>query len=89
MADADLTKKHIQALEKVFAAEIKGRLPFQSKARIYADLADAGYLEPDARTLSFSDGLPSMTVSGYVLTHAGRYAYCIQCAVVDNAEGVQ
>ena len=84
MERSTLTKKQLQALEKVFAAEIKNRLPFQSKARIYADLARQDYLQSYTRRLSFGDGLPAMTVSGYALTHAGRYAYCSQCATPEG-----
>ena len=89
MAISKLTKKRLVVLENVFAAEIEHRLPFQSKARICADLERQDYLQPYTRELSFSNGLPSMTVTGYALTHAGRYAYCSQCAIVDDAEGVQ
>ena len=39
---AQATKKMLKALEKVFAAEIEGRLPFQSKALLFLDLCDAG-----------------------------------------------
>ena len=78
MAISRLTKKQIQALENVFAAEITDRLPFQSKARIYAGLVEAGYLQPDTRTFGLGERFP-VTVYGYALTHAGRYAYYEQC----------
>lgn len=69
-------KRIINALEKVFAAEIDGRLPFQSKARIYSELADDGLVAPMER--QFGGRFP-ITVSGWQLTHAGRLLYCSEC----------
>lgn len=71
------TKAELNALEKVFAAEIEGRLPFQSKAKIYRDLCDDGFLEQ--MECKFGDGRFAVTVSGYQLTHAGRITYCASC----------
>ena len=79
-----LTKKQIRALENVFAAELEHRLPFQSKARIYADLADADYLQPYTRIFGAGERF-AVTVSGYALTHAGHYAYCMQCPAPGTA----
>lgn len=74
----------IAALEKVFAAEIEGRLPFQSRAKIYQKLCDAGMLEPMQRVVG---GPPfPVTISGYQLTHAGRFAYCESCKDVEDVE---
>jgi hypothetical protein len=70
------TKKVLQALEKVFAAEIEGRVPFQSRAKVYSSLCDDGLLEP--MTMELGGRLP-LTVSGYQLTHAGRITYCESC----------
>ncbi len=70
------TKAELAALEKVFAAEIDGRLPFQSKAKIFQRLAEDGYLAPMER--KFGGQFP-MTVRGYELTHAGRITYCASC----------
>lgn len=72
-----LTKKTLNALERVFVREIEGRLPFQSKAKIYRELCDQGLLTPMNRVLG---GFPfPVTVSGYELTHAGRITYCMSC----------
>lgn len=79
-ADSQTTrppKKVLTALEKVFSAEINGCLPFQSKASIYRDLMAAGLVDSDQR--SFGSGWSAVTVSGYALTHAGRYLYCANC----------
>lgn len=63
----------IDALEKVFAAEVEGRLPFQSKAAIYKRLTEQGLLQ-----IMLLD-IKGVIVRGYQLTHAGRYMYCKQC----------
>lgn len=70
------TKKVIAALERVFAAEINDRLPFQSRALIYLDLSDDGLVAPMERT--FGGRFP-VTVKGWQLTHAGRLLYCSSC----------
>jgi hypothetical protein len=70
------TKKVLRALERVFAAEIEDRLPFQSNALIYLDLCDEGMVEPMERT---SGGRFPVIVKGWQLTHAGRITYCGSC----------
>jgi hypothetical protein len=70
------TKKVLRALERVFAAEIEDRLPFQSNALIYLDLCDEGMVEPMERT--FGGRFP-VIVKGWQLTHAGRITYCGSC----------
>ena len=71
-----MKKKEIKALEKVFAAEIENRLPFQSKAKIYNQLKEKGLLYFVTYTLG---GIPPMKINGYVLTEIGRYEYCKTC----------
>jgi hypothetical protein len=68
-----ISKQHFKALEKVFAAEIEGCLPFQSKAAVYNELRLDGMVE----AVSVKMGI--CRVDGYELTHAGRMAYCAQC----------
>lgn len=70
------TKKVLKALERVFAAEIEDRLPFQSKALIYLDLYDEGLVQPMERT--FGGRFP-IIAKGWQLTHAGRITYCGSC----------
>lgn len=70
------TKATLVALEKVFIAEIDGRLPFQSKAKVFLRLCDEGLLAPMER--KFGGRFP-VTVTGYQLTHAGRIMYCSYC----------
>jgi hypothetical protein len=76
------TKAELAALERVFAAEINGLLPFQSKARIYRNLCDKGLLA-DMRRVT-GRGPFAVTFSGYELTHAGRFLYCSSC---DDGDG--
>lgn len=71
-----MTKKTFLALEKVFAAEIEGRLPFQSRARIYQDLCKDGLLSLGQKMYG---GRFPVVVTGYYLTDAGRIAYCMRC----------
>lgn len=70
------TKRTLVALERIFAAEIEGRLPFQSKALLYLDLCEQGLVEPMEHT--FGGRFP-VSVKGWQLTHAGRITYCNSC----------
>lgn len=72
-----LTKGRKSALEKVWAAEVEGRLPFPSNARIYLKLRDEGLVEPMETV--HRDRFGSMTFRGWQLTHAGRFLYCASC----------
>ena len=67
------SKQHLKALEKVFAAEIECRLPFQSKAAVYNELRLDGMVEH----VTVKMGI--VRVEGYELTHRGRIAYCAEC----------
>lgn len=73
-----LPKYQLQALEKIFAAEIEGHLPFQSTASVYKKLEADGLVRFGKETLS-SDCLGAITVEGWYLTHAGRLMYCMSC----------
>jgi hypothetical protein len=72
-----VTKAELSALERVFAAEIDNRLPFQSKAKIFSRLCDGGYLKPMERI--FGHERFGVLVKGYQLTHLGRLTYCSSC----------
>jgi hypothetical protein len=72
-----LSTREIRALEKVFAAEIEGRLPFQSRAKVYQELVEAGYLSRDRRI--FGGRFP-IEAEGFALTHLGRFSYCERAA---------
>jgi hypothetical protein len=60
------TKAELAALEKVFAREIKGNLPFQSKAKIFAKLAEKGMIEPMVREFR-GDRFGSCRVEGWLI----------------------
>lgn len=68
----------IEALEKVFATEVEGRLPFQSKAFIFKRLTSQGLLA------EMEDTIGGVLVKGYQLTHIGRLKYCMQCAAEEG-----
>lgn len=78
-----MTKEVYQALEKVFAAEVDGLLPFQSKAKIFQELCEQGLLLP--MEVVFGGRFP-VTVKGFQLSHAGRIMYCNECVKVEDAE---
>ena len=78
MSTALLPKRTMVALEKVFVQEIDGRM-LQSNARIYTTLAEQGYVKQVTEVFGAGTRFPVRCV-GYVLTHAGRYAYCRQAA---------
>ena len=78
------TKETLTALARVFLAEIEGRLPFQSKAKIYQRLADDGLVQPMERVFGRRERFP-VTCHGWQLTHAGRLLYCESCGA---GEGV-
>lgn len=66
-------------LEKVFAAEIEGRM-FQSKAAIMKRLEAAGYVEAGVETIPPDRSCPfPVTIRGWNLTHLGRLTYCMSC----------
>jgi len=69
-------KKHFNALGKIFEREIDGTLPFQSKAKIYAELEADGMVEKYTRV--FGGRFP-LAVTGWVLTQRGRLLYCQAC----------
>ncbi len=75
-----MKKAQLAALEKVFSHEIDRavtahphQIPFQSKAKVFKELAADGYLE----AASAKVGVFPFTVTGWELTHAGRLAYCM------------
>lgn len=85
---AGLTKRHAKALERVFDAEITGALshsdwpayPVRLGPKVAEELRALGYVEHVSfkacgNGRSVLDRV-AMTIEGWVLTHAGRYAYC-------------
>ena len=76
-----MAKSVFNMLEKVFTAEIEGRLPYQAKSKLAAEMEEFGYLQ------SGSEHMGIVTVSGYYLTHAGRLAYCEECRDLEVPHG--
>ena len=73
-----LRKAEMDALGRVFEAEIEDRLPLQSKAKIFEQLKADGFVE--FTTINRGrDRFGSIDVKGYVLTHAGRLTFCMNC----------
>jgi hypothetical protein len=79
-----VTKRKLAALEKLFAAEIDGRLPFQSKARVFEELVSEQMAEESERIIGAGERFP-VKVRGYELTHLGRLFYCGSCVGIEVA----
>jgi hypothetical protein len=71
-----LTRAEFEALEKVFTAEIFGYV-HQRKAKIFKELEAAGMVTEHTDTWA---GRFPVRVTGWILTHRGRMAYCRACA---------
>ncbi len=83
--NSDLTKRHLAALEKLFAAEIENRTPVYSRAKIYIELQTLGCVEfVERRLRGFRDGLGDMIVRGWALTPRGHLLYCESCSEVTD-----
>ena len=86
-----MKKAHLNALEKVFSNEIEQamkprdwpRFPFQSKAKVFAELEKLGLLRRDS--VLCGKGFFRVNVTGWALTDAGRFAYCSECKDEDDA----
>jgi hypothetical protein len=79
-----LNHKDFSLLGKIFAAEIGGVLPYQSKSKEYDRLEGMGLVQCGEETRHFNDGFPPMQIIGWYLTHKGRYMYCSNCDEVDE-----
>lgn len=69
-----MTKRFLNALERVWIAEIENRLPFQSDAKVFRELEAEGLIH---RVIMTMGGRFEVKVHGWELSHAGRLAYCI------------
>lgn len=80
--DNDITRKELLFLEKVFAAELEGRL-FQSKSKMAHKLVDNGYLQE----VEERHGI--VICRGYSLTLLGNATYCMsdRCNVDESEFG--
>jgi len=80
-----LTKARLSALERIFSREIEGTLPFQSRAKLYEQMAADGLVEFGTFVLGH-DRFGPILVKGWTLTHAGRIAYCMNCRDVPDPD---
>lgn len=81
-----LTKADYALLEKCFSAEINGEPPMQTKSKRIFRLAKDGLVFKETVTLK---GWPPVEITGWYLTHAGRYAYCQWAAKQPEAGGAE
>jgi hypothetical protein len=75
----NVSAAEMQILEKIFTAEIEGRLPAQLRLRrsyLLERLERRKMIQKVTMTLS--GGIP-VTVEGWELTHFGRMTYCASC----------
>ncbi|MHB1098338.1 MAG: hypothetical protein ACYCZR_02170 [Burkholderiales bacterium] len=71
-----MTKKDLALLGRVFDAEINGRLPAQIESKRMNDLEADGLVEK--MDITYPGRFP-ITINGWQLTHAGRFAFCSSC----------
>ncbi len=77
-------KKHLSVLERIFAAEIDNKLPWQGRqSAALAELYAADMIQPMRSTI-LGGPFGGITIDGWYLTHAGRYAYCSTCDAADD-----
>lgn len=73
-----MTKKDLKLLERIFEREISGTDPLQSTNARYPILEEMGYVTQATRHFK-PDRFGPITITGWILTHAGRIAYCESC----------
>lgn len=78
-----MNARELRTLEAMFAAEVEGRLPYQTKSKLVRKLADEGYCEPMEITLP---GRFPVVLTGWRLTLRGHTTYCYNCAADEKAE---
>lgn len=78
-----MNKRERDALERIWIAEVNDRLPLQSKAKIFRDLESEGLVQTWTRSFGV-DHFGELKVTGWALTHAGRYLYCSACEGPDE-----
>lgn len=75
-----MTKQELAILEKAFECEVVDALRknpishlLQTNSKVAKKLADEGYLTFQKLTIN---GVPTVVIEGYELTHLGRMSYC-------------
>lgn len=74
-----MNKRELALLERAYTQEIDSALSggldiLQTKSKLAQKLCEDGLLE--WRTATINTYIAPMLIEGYVLTHAGRIAYC-------------
>lgn len=69
-----MKKSEIDFLERVFAAEIEGRL-YQTKSKLAKRMEEDGYITADYKHFG-NDRFGEIVVKGYRLTLLGNYTHC-------------
>lgn len=78
-----MNKQQISILERAYVAEVNGALSgsgldiLQTKSKVAAKLAEEGYLEKVEHIIN--EGVITIYIKGYRLTHLGRMTYCATC----------
>jgi hypothetical protein len=70
-----LSNRELKMLERMFEDEVMGHWPFQTKAKIIYRLEERGMVCGLERHYP-PDRFGPIVVSGWSLTHLGRYLYC-------------
>ncbi len=75
-----MTKAELNVLERIFAAEVANRLPFQFGKRLAPAVAlkleSEGYISRSSTTLP---GVFHIRIDGWQLTALGHLTYCVSC----------
>ena len=83
-----MKKRWLDALERIWVDEIDDRLPLQSKAKVFRELESEGLVQTWTRNFGV-DRFGEISVTGWALTHAGRFLYCSNCEEPnENGAGV-
>lgn len=75
-----LNKQDFTLLGNVSESEISGHVCFQSKSERSLALEDQGLVSFVEHTINLKDGLPPMTVKGWVLSQKRHLGYCSECS---------
>lgn len=68
----------MKMLERLFAAEVEGRLPLQSRAKILTKMESDGLVRRMKETVAV-DRFGPMVIEGWCLTILGNMTYCMSC----------
>lgn len=86
-----MNKRTLALLERAYTQEIESALSggldiIQTKSKLAEKLCEDGYLEYVVYEID-TGGKSFVEYKGYVLTHAGRMAYCAWAATLERDHG--